>query len=89
VPDIGELGKLVDAWERSKFLFEPETTNFLRQLWLDAVTARHQQSIISGEADGDRQEAIKIKFSLAKKYLLGSPDDPDFIELAFKSMKIV
>jgi hypothetical protein len=30
VPDLKELWKLIDAWERSKFLFNQEVTDFLR-----------------------------------------------------------
>src|SRR5687767_2682296 len=39
-PDFGEpFYKLIDAWNRSHFLFDEPVTAYLRQLWLDAIAA--------------------------------------------------
>lgn len=88
VPDLGELYKLVDAWERSKFLFDQSVTDFLRQLWKDAVDAQFQHRIIAGEIAGNHNRAVEKNYAYAVKYLGGEADRPDILVEAFKSMKI-
>ena len=74
--------------EKSQFLFEKPVTDFLRQLWLDAVNANYDRRIVAGEIQGDRQRAVDRSYSLACKYLNGSADEPSAIVQAFQSMKI-
>lgn len=88
-PDNTGLWKLIDAWERSKFLFDQSVTDFLRQLWKDAVSAEYQEKIMRGEISGDYQLAVDMNHVLMTKYLLGSAEEPDILVDAFKSMKIV
>ena len=88
VPDLRELYKLADAWERSKFLFDQSVTDFLRQLWKDAVDAQFQHRIIANEIVGDRTRAIEREQIYFAKYLGGEADRPDILVEAFKSMKI-
>lgn len=88
VPDLRELYKLADAWERSKFLFDLSVTDFIRQLWKDAVDAQFQHRIIADEIVGDRIRAIEKEQIYFAKYLGGEADRPDILVEAFKSMKI-
>jgi hypothetical protein len=88
VPDLNELWKLVDAWQRSKFLFDQSVTIFLRELWKDAVDAKLRHQIIANEVHGDREKAIEIQGRYFTKYLEGEADRPDVLVEAFKSMKI-
>lgn len=65
VPDIqNKLRTLVDAWNRSHFLFDEEVTAYLRRLWLDGLEADLAQKIIAGECKGDHQAAVKTKYDL-------------------------
>ena len=88
VPDLNELWKLVDAWQRSKFLFDQSVTDFLRQLWIDAVDAKLRHQIIANEVRGDREKAIEIQGRYFTKYLEGDANRPDVLVEAFKSLKI-
>lgn len=87
-PDLQKLGTLIDAWERSMFLFEPPVTQFLREMWLAAVRANYLDSVIKGEAAGDHGAAVDEKFAIIKKYLAGTADEPHLLVEAFKEMKI-
>ena len=87
-PDLDQLYILVDAWERSKFLFEPSVTDFLRQMWKDATRAHFHSRVAAGEIEGDKAHAGKVAFDLNLKYLAGSADEPNLLVEAFKSMKI-
>jgi hypothetical protein len=87
-PDLTTLPILIDAWERSKFLFKPSVTQFLRQMWIDAVDASHNRDILSGAAEGDRQRASAALRDLTLKYLAGDADKPNGLVEAFASMKI-
>lgn len=87
-PDLAQLYLIVDAWQRSKFLFEPSVTKFLRQLWRDAVKAEYDWRIIGGELEGDRQKAIEFDQAVKLKYLAGNADEPDALYEAFKEMKV-
>jgi hypothetical protein len=86
-PDLSQLGEFTEAWEKSQFLFEQEATDFLRQLWLDAVSAAHDREIIAGTAEGNRDQAIERSYQLALKYLAGTADEPSTLVNAFQSMK--
>ena len=87
-PDLNELHILVDAWERSQFLFEPSVTAFLRKLWKDAVRAEYHARIQSGELTGDRNRAVDILHKINSQYLFGDAEQPDIFLDAFKMMKI-
>lgn len=68
-PDIDNgLRGLVDAWNRSHFLFAQDVTDYLRQLWLDAIKANHASHVIAGEYDGDHAQAVQTKFDLTTKH---------------------
>jgi hypothetical protein len=57
-PDMAKLPILVDAWNRSHYLFDQPLTDYLRRLWLDASKADWCNRVIAGEVDGDREQAI-------------------------------
>ncbi|MGB0087351.1 MAG: hypothetical protein WBP94_18500 [Rhodomicrobiaceae bacterium] len=70
-PDIELLPKLVDAWNRSHFLFDADVTAYLRKLWLDAVDADECAKVASREVPADveeRQKHRKKASELFKKY---------------------
>lgn len=73
-PNLDHLGALVDAWNRSHFLFDSSVTAFLRDLWLKALRAHEANSIVLGELDGDRDAALKIKYDLLR--WLGEDSSP-------------
>jgi hypothetical protein len=75
-PDISQLPLIVGAWDRSRFLFEPEVTAFIRQIWLDAVKAEYQSKIVSNEYPGDRDAAIKFVHGCMNRYFGGNGNDP-------------
>ena len=63
-PDMDLLPLLVGAWSRSHFLCRQEVTDYLRKLWLDAVTATRMHGIMAGEEEGNHAEAVKKKRAL-------------------------
>jgi hypothetical protein len=84
-PNLDHLGGLVDAWNRSHFLFDSSVTAFLRDLWLKALSAHQANLIVSGELEGDRDAAIKLKYDLLN--WLGDESSP--LRRAFiKQLKI-
>ena len=87
-PNLKELYLLVNAWERSQFLFEPSVTTFLRKLWKDAVRADYAARIQSGDLKGDYQKAVDIGHEINSIYLIGDAEQPDVFMDAFKSMKM-
>jgi hypothetical protein len=71
-PDLALLGKLVDAWNRSHFLFEADVTKFLREVWLDAVKADYCNKVFAGEAVANAEETAAVPakmLELNTKYL--------------------
>jgi hypothetical protein len=79
---------LIEAREKSIFLFDEPVTNFLRHLWLDALVAANDYKIVAGEAEDDRAKAIERSTRLKQKYLFGDADEPPALFEAFKSMKL-
>ncbi|CEJ84836.1 exported hypothetical protein [Hyphomicrobium sp. GJ21] len=67
-PNLGELRLVIDAWNRSHFLFDGFVTAYLRQLWLDAVQAESDARTVNGEQPGDRNVAIEREQQLFLKY---------------------
>ena len=87
-PDLKGLNNLIEAREKSIFLFDEPVTNFLRHLWLDAITADHDYRVVAGEIEGDRAKAMERLTRLKQKYLFGDADEPPALFEAFKSMKL-
>ncbi len=67
-PNIGELSKLIYAWDRSRYLYEHDVTQYIRRMWLDALDADMAQQVVSGALAGDRDAAIKLKYDLILYY---------------------
>jgi hypothetical protein len=63
------LRKLVDAWNRSHFIFKPPVTRYLRQLWLDAVDADYAAKVCANEAPGNKDEWRQKGNDLFKKHM--------------------
>jgi hypothetical protein len=70
-PDLAQLPLLVSAWDRSRYLFEPEVTAFIRQIWLDAVRIERDRAILRGEVAGDREQAIEFEHACLLRYFGG------------------
>jgi hypothetical protein len=87
-PNLKELYLLVDAWERSHFLFDQSVTAFLRKLWKDAVRCDFNQRVINGELNENRQTAARIVSEINELYLVGDAEEPDVFIEAFKIMKM-
>ena len=87
-PDLNELGKLVEAREKSIFLFDERVTNFLRHLWIDAQVAANDHKIVTGEVEGDRAKAMARAAQFKQRYLFGDAEEPPALFEAFKSMKL-
>lgn len=68
-PDLDQLRMLIEAWDRSHFLFDASVTAYIRQLWLDAISVEHDRRVIAGELHGDRQAAIERAHRLTIRYL--------------------
>lgn len=85
-PDTdNELRVLVGAWNRSHFLFDQDVTDYLRELWLDGIKANYAQHVISGEYEGNRDEAIKTKYDLLNKHCA---EDSLLRKIFVKHMKV-
>lgn len=78
------LPDLVSAWDRSRYLFAPEVTQLLRQIWLDAVRVDYAAMVIDGEADGDRNEAIRTKYDRLKFYF-GEDANAPYSDVLYKA----
>lgn len=73
-PDLSKLHLITSAWDRSRYLYEPEVTAFIRQIWMDAIDAHYQARIMSGELPGDYQAAVEFEHSCLKRYFGGGND---------------
>ncbi|RUP08289.1 hypothetical protein [Hyphomicrobium sp.] len=82
-PDLVRLPQLISAWDRSRYLFDPEVTSFIRGIWLDAVQIEHDRPIINEEMEGDRQKAIEFKYACLRKYFDNEGDYSDLFYRTF------
>ncbi len=69
-PDIDQLGLIVDAWNRSHFLFDEKVTAHLREVWVDAVKAAEITDALEGGYASDHEKAVKMKHELLHKHCL-------------------
>ena len=56
-PDMKLLGDLVDAWNRSHFLFPAQVTTYLRKVWVDATSVDYHTKVAAGETPGDVEKS--------------------------------
>ena len=85
-PNSDQLRLITGAWDRSHFLFDTEVTGYLRQIWLDAITAERATKILSGEHHGDRDEALKQNTFYMEKYF--SDNGERHREVFMRQMKL-
>lgn len=78
-PEMDQLGVLIGAWNRSQFLFEAPVTNYLRQLWLEAVDADYCSKVIAGEVQGDHGKAVEKMHRLTLQHMDGDRLRAQFI----------
>lgn len=78
-PEMDQLGALVGAWSRSQFLFDAPVTNYLRQLWLDAVDADYCSKVVAGAVQGDHGKAVEKLHRLNLQHIDGDRLREQFI----------
>ena len=86
--DLSKLPSLVQAWEKSHFLFDEDVVKFLRQLWLDGVASDTYRKVISEQIQGDRQAAIEKEHALLMKYFGNETAEHAAHIAAFKGMRL-
>lgn len=70
-PDMRELPRLVQAWNRSHFLFESSVTAYIRKVWLDAVRADYLNKVTSGQVKDDHNAAVDEEHALTLQHING------------------
>lgn len=58
-PDLGQLGLITGAWSRSHFLCDESVTRYLRKVWVDGVRANYLHRVMTGEIEGNHQQAVE------------------------------
>ena len=86
--DLSMLPSLVQAWEKSHFLFDDDVVRFLRQLWLDGVASDMYRKVISEQMQGDRKSAIDKEHALLMKYFGNETGEHAAHIAAFKAMRL-
>ena len=67
-PDWDEMPTLLSAINRSQLLFPKTISKYLEMLKKDAIEASRAASVVSGETEGRREQAVEKQYVLMKKY---------------------